>query len=432
MSERVLALEKDLKTISWCSAEPDNRGKRRCQHIAHQNPGESNKDFIKRIENLEKDLKSKDESEQEALADAFNGSKEISQEDINDLASQLDSIAGERLTVDNFEKVISKLDPQQISDIAKICFENAPKFSLPISDEEYDNENIKNKLYFANLPKYGLGKQDALNQMFVSIGKTYVEDGKIIEINNNYRNGLTPEEYFNRQFIARSASISKGLGTSKPGYVARKAFYALSDTIVVDDCGGEHIDALHCSMPEGNICLKCARKTRGGNADIIKVGNKIGGWLSTNLSEALTQLSMSQKHTGTMETENQMDSARTVMSTLDGWSTSPIVKRMTEAKTTEEARKICFEGLKEAYSSANIVEDDINLQMIARKLTSYKRDKFGLRPVEPDEKCDIVSIASIGNKNNIFKHAELESGYKSLTKPLKQDIKPDSVNDILR
>lgn len=50
MAERVLALEKDLKSISWCSAEPDNRGKRRCQHVAHQYKNESVDKFLSRIQ----------------------------------------------------------------------------------------------------------------------------------------------------------------------------------------------------------------------------------------------------------------------------------------------------------------------------------------------------------------------------------------------
>ena len=49
---------------------------------------------------------------------------------------------------------------------------------------------------------------------------------------------------------------------------ARKLFYAMSDTMVVDDCGydgpEDQRNALNCKMPEGHICLKCAHKTQGG------------------------------------------------------------------------------------------------------------------------------------------------------------------------
>lgn len=75
---------------------------------------------------------------------------------------------------------------------------------------------------------------------------------------------------------------------------ARKLFYCMSDIMVVDDCGGPHIDALHCKMPEGHVCRKCANMTKGG--ETIKPGDLVGGLVSTNMSEALTQLSMKNMH----------------------------------------------------------------------------------------------------------------------------------------
>ena len=48
--QRVLALTEDGR-ITYCSAPEDKRGKGRCNHIAHQSPGQSTADFISSIEN---------------------------------------------------------------------------------------------------------------------------------------------------------------------------------------------------------------------------------------------------------------------------------------------------------------------------------------------------------------------------------------------
>lgn len=76
-------------------------------------------------------------------------------------------------------------------------------------------------------------------------------------------------------------------------------------------------------------------------------------------------------------------------------------------------------------------EDDFNIMMVARKLTSYKRTNEGLQPVNPGEKADIVSMSVVGNKDNIFKRSELTAGYKYLTKPTDQTVSDDAANDIL-
>lgn len=45
---KVLAMTTDGK-LTYCIASPENRGKGRCNHVAHQNNGETNEDFVKRI-----------------------------------------------------------------------------------------------------------------------------------------------------------------------------------------------------------------------------------------------------------------------------------------------------------------------------------------------------------------------------------------------
>lgn len=211
---------------------------------------------------------------------------------------------------------------------------------------------------------------------------------------------------------------------------ARKLFYGMSDIMVVKDCGGTHESTLSCLLPEGHICEKCAHSTKGGHN--VKVGDYVGGLVSTNLSEPLTQLSMKQMHVGSSEAANQQDHAKIIMATYDGWGTSPIVAKAKEAKDYLEARQIISDELKEVYKDAGVAQDPFNIEMIARKMTSYKRvPGVGLVPVKEGEMCTIVGMQSIGNSSNIFKNAELSSGYRILTKPVKQEIKPDAVNPLL-
>lgn len=289
---------------------------------------------------------------------------------------------------------------------------------------------MKNKLYFANLPAYGIsGNNDAIRQMFDKVGSTPILGGEF-KIEHSYEEGLTPHEYFQRQFMARNALINKSVSTAKPGYVARKLFYAMSDIMVAKDCGGDHRDILSCSMPEGHICEACAKAVQGG--EVVKEGQLIGAWVSTNMSEPLTQLSMNQKHVGSSDVDKQQNEANVIMGTLDGWGSSPLIQEVIKAETTEERRRILYEGLKNQYKNANVKMDDFNIQVVARKMTSYKRVPGGLVPIQPGEKCDVVSMATIGNYGNIFKTAELGTGYKYLTRPIEQELHTDAANQILR
>jgi hypothetical protein len=128
---------------------------------------------------------------------------------------------------------------------------------------------------------------------------------------------------------------------------------------------------------------------------------------------------------------DKQNSAAVIMSTLDGWGTSSLIQNMRDAETTEEMRQILYKGLKDEYKKANIKQDEFNLQMIAKKMTSYKRSDNGLRPVDSEEKADIVSIGAVGNSNNIFKTVELSAGYNTLTKPNNQTIVTDAANQII-
>ena len=222
---RVLALNTD-GDITYCTCPPELRGTGRCNHIAHQNEGETPEDFIRRIEHISDEVK-EDNTESNDEKEGLDPNKrvdmrkhrEISQKEIDSMAKKLDDICGVKITPDNWKDVFSKLDGDKMHEIVKLGFNAAPEFSLPISDKNYDDENIKNKIYFANLPEYGIaGNMDAIKQMFTGIGNTPTLDGKGYEIEHSYEQGLTPKEYFERQLSARDASINKSVGTAKPGY----------------------------------------------------------------------------------------------------------------------------------------------------------------------------------------------------------------------
>ena len=133
-----------------------------------------------------------------------------------------------------------------------------------------------------------LSAEDIYN--LIQLGKTvYTHDGMKIISAKLYKDG-EPQ---------KCRCISTNTGTYKiNGFTnhntARKLFYAFSDIQVFKDCGGPHIDALHCKLPEGHVCEKCAHATQGG--EHVHEGELIGGLISTNVSEPLTQLSMKQMH----------------------------------------------------------------------------------------------------------------------------------------
>lgn len=586
---KVLAVN-DKGEMTYCTCPPELRGQGRCNHVDHQKEKETIEGFIERINSPEfKNLVEEYKTEGRMTIATTDT---ISQESIENLASEIDKIAGCKVTSENILDVLKNLDPDQVAEIAKIGFDAAPRFSLPITPERYEDENMKNKLYFANLPDYGIsGKASAIMAMFDRVGPVNTPNG-IVEINSNYMNGLTEEEYFELQCDTRASLITKAVGTAKPGYciyensivtctdvislvddgdsglkqmawknvkvgskfedgsiveeirpwttkpcieikiegnreliisndhlisadmselekhfdlslsekcreninesdgdwicakdiydifsednramleealngkisyvkifkegkpqrvrcittstgsyltnglishnTARKMFYAMSDTLAFDDCGGAHKDVLSCSLSEGHICVKCASKVTGGER--IKSGDKVGGIVSTNLSEALTQLSMDHKHISSTESNETSSVSDTIINATDGWGTNPIIQDAIAGSTTEERRQRLADGLKKYYKLGKFEQDDFNIQMMARKMTSYKRGNDGIRPLEPGELCDIISVGTLGNVGNIFKTASLNSGYKHLTRPIEQKMKPDASLDIL-
>lgn len=418
MVRKVLAVD-ESGGLSYCTAAPEDRGRGRCNHVNHQEEGQTTAEFVDMVEKMIA-------QDGENKFDETDAPEQVPQDVVESYADRIDAIAGRRVTMDNFEEVLNTLTPQQIQELNKVGFDAAPEFSLPITDGEYHEKDLENKLHFATLPEYGIaGKMTAIQQMFQGVGEVPSSDG-VVDIKGNYQDGLTPSEYFEKEFSARSASIAKSVSVSKPGYIARKLFYALSDIVVHGDCGGPHTGSISCKVP-GGVCSKCM----AADGNHHEPGTLVGSILSTNLSEPGTQLSMREFHTGG---KNMAAAAKrdVINNTFDGFKSSYIVQEAIDAPTTEEARSIIFNRLKEEYVQNGVPMDEFNITMIAKKLTSYKRDKkTGTRYVQDGEKCDIMSIGAIGNMGNPFKSSELKNSYTYLTKPSKTIVTTDAANEII-
>lgn len=211
---------------------------------------------------------------------------------------------------------------------------------------------------------------------------------------------------------------------------ARLMFYGLSDLQVAEDCGGDHSKGvLGCKCPEGNICEACSKQTRGGGQ--ARAGELIGGLVSTNASEPLTQMAMSKTHVGTAEQQRGSDHSAVVIATLKGWRTSPIIEAAAKQPDQESMRQVLFDGLKSEYQAAGVDLDDFNIAVIVRKMTSYRRGPDGLMPVAEGELPTIAGMGQIGQRQNIFKRAELSAGYRIISKPMSQTTSPDAANSII-
>lgn len=401
----VWAIDEDGKPCK-CTAKPENRGKRNCKHKFHQETGQSTSDFFKQHGIS---VNTKTETVKES----------VSEQDVNELASKIDEICGTHVTEDNYNEVIQNLSPEQLDNLNKIGFEAAPQFSLPVSDDMYDDVNVSNKIYFAELPDYHIGgKKNAIRDMFGSIGAvpSYVDD---YDVESNYRDGLSQREYFEKMFSVRDSQINKTVSVSAPGHTARITFYGLSDMQVIADCGvANSRGPIDCKAP--GICKKCANKAGWK----VNEGEMVGGVISTHLTEGLTQASLNAIHTGTGEKADW----EIIKDTLMGYKSSPIIKSATEKKSVKEAREAIVEGLKDTYEKAGINIDEYNIQVLAKQLTSYKTEKDGsLRYIKDGEMCDFPSMQAIGGHNNLFLQSLLRNSYDKLTHPRVFNNTPNAV-----
>lgn len=155
--------------------------------------------------------------------------------------------------------------------------------------------------------------------------------------------------------------------------------------------------------------------------------------IKTNKGYYLINGFISHNSGGADLTPEQRARENAILNTLSGFSNSHVIQNMVAAETTEDARKACFEGLKEIYEENGINNDSYNYEIMAKAMTSYKRDETTgkLRLVKPGEKCDIVGMKAMGNYRNPLKAAQLETPYKTITKEvLNITIPKDSAIDI--
>lgn len=222
----------------------------------------------------------------------------------------------------------------------------------------------------------------------------------------------------------------------------RYMYYALSDTYIMEgECNNpDSSGILECTAP-GGFCECCAKKS--GMRPILnqlmkeQKGKglrtlKIGGLISTNLNEPLTQLYLDSIHNSSSATSHT-----NIVNTYDCYASSPIIKKAAEETTTLGKRKVIYEGLKEIYSANDVKIDDYNLQIIAKKMTSYKRTPEGIKLINEDagEVCDVISIRAIGGNtsSNIFKSATFSTSFDTISKGGEVAFNDaDSFNDIFR
>jgi hypothetical protein len=359
---------------------------------------------------------SQERLEQELSTDNLES---ITQDEVDEFAQRLDEICGTKVTMENYDEVLNSLSVEQIDALNKLGFEAAPAFSLPVTDEMYDEINLSNKIYFSELPNYKIGgKKNAIQDMFGTVGAVPIANGTY-EVQGNYRDGLGEREYFEKLFSTRGSQVQKVVAVSEPGYTARQVFYALSDVEVVDDCGGNHEHGiLECKAP--GICKKCAHKS----GFEVEEGQLVGSIISTNLTEGLTQSSLNAIHTGGKG--NESAEWQVIKNCLLGRPSSPIIQDAKQEKTTGGARRVIFEGLKEHYAAAGIGIDDYNLEVFAKQLTSFTVDKktgelsyasWDDLYDESEPLCAMPSANKIGGHNNLFLQSELKTPYSKLTRP---------------
>lgn len=217
MANKVLCMTKEGK-ITYCTASPENRGKGRCNHIAHQEENESIQDFMTRVstEITEEDAEIPKDSEK--IID-----NPVTMDDIQKYKDKICEIAGrDDIDLNNLNEVISSLPPDKQLEIVRIGFEASEYFAFPITDEEFEDEKFKTDIYFSNMYKYGIGaKENHIREILGEIGETVEEKGSG-NISNNYLNGLTDEEYWSLQYATRMASVNKTVSISAPGAAVYK------------------------------------------------------------------------------------------------------------------------------------------------------------------------------------------------------------------
>lgn len=111
---KVLALNKEGE-LTWCTANEENRGKGRCNHVSHQNQNESSEEFMERIQGI-------------LIENNINTEKDNLNKDFKDFYREI-----------KYSKA-----PKELS------FDNSKKEFLEIQEKEHPMAGAQNKFYYDN------------------------------------------------------------------------------------------------------------------------------------------------------------------------------------------------------------------------------------------------------------------------------------------
>lgn len=212
-NQKILALTKDGR-LTNCTADPDKRGIGRCNHVAHQEEGETDANFAIRVADI--NFKHQEEIVEDTTVE--DESAPITQEEILKGRERLFELLGTRdVTNENLLDIINDLSPQKQNEIFKLGFEYSSYFAFPINFEDEEDKELGVKIQLSNMGDYGLGaKQKHIDAILNEIGD-YVTKKGIVHIDSNFKNGVDEDEWWNMMYATRRASINKTVSVAEPG-----------------------------------------------------------------------------------------------------------------------------------------------------------------------------------------------------------------------
>jgi len=121
----------------------------------------------------------------------------------------------------------------------------------------------------------------------------YTNEGKPVHfkfIKGNYRDGLSPSEYFTLAYVARRGLIDTAEKVELSGYLMRKLADVASDVVVTEeDCGTKkERNVVNCETTYG-VCAKCYGINLS-TGQPVKLGEPVGIIAANAIGEPMTQL----------------------------------------------------------------------------------------------------------------------------------------------
>lgn len=210
---KVLAMTADGR-LTYCEAPPDKRGIGRCNHVCHQENGESEEEFAVRAAqiNFEKEQSNPTPEEPEIVEN------KITDEEILGARERLYEILGTRdVTRENLLDLVNELPPDKQHEVFKLGFEYSSYFAFPVDFDRNPDEELAAKISLSNMGNYGLGaKQKHIDMILKEVGD-YVTKNGTVHISGNFKDGLNEDEWWDMQFATRRASVNKTVSVAVPG-----------------------------------------------------------------------------------------------------------------------------------------------------------------------------------------------------------------------